>query len=357
MKRALSLLFILFYSLCLSGCTLFPSKLQGVERLLVVQAMGVDTERGAVTLSMVSAADSARGEGPVRLSGRGATILDAADDIVARANEEELFYAHTGYLLLGEQSAQELENLLRYVCRSREIRMDVPLFLVRGELAQTALLSSGEERVGAVELLDALSAAANARNGEAPPSAAHIAAALKEDGCALVAALSCERSSEEQGGEAALTLVPAGYGVVSGGKLAGFLEQDDVAALDFLRSARGVHSFVVTDRTGRRVTMQTAPGRTQMRPLRDEDGEVRAIALEIRLDASVAELDGAQPLSEAEYADELSALLEREILRRAGRVVQLQKELGADFLGYGALPLRLSVSVRVSHSNDMRDGT
>ena len=57
------------------------------------------------------------------------------------------------------------------------------------------------------------------------------------------------------------------------------------------------------------------------------------------------------------YADELGALLEREILLRAGRLVQLQKRFGADFLGCGELPLRLAVSVRISHSNDLREGT
>ena len=93
----------------------------------------------------------------------------------------------------------------------------------------------------------------------------------------------------------------------------------------------------------------------------------------------MAEIDGRGALSSGEYADALSALLEREILRRAGNLVQLEKTLGADFLGLGerialrssarertldeesgvnfaSLPLRLSVSVSISHSNDVRDG-
>ena len=64
-------------------------------------------------------------------------------------------------------------------------------------------------------------------------------------------------------------------------------------------------------------------------------------------------------------ADELAALLERELLRRAGAVLRLERELGADLLALPVraglekdadLPVRLSVSVRVSHAGDMRDG-
>lgn len=357
MKRALLIIILLFLLVPLCGCTLFPSKARGVERLLVVQAMGVDTVGDRVELSLLSSADSARGEGPVRLHGSGVTISDAAEDILSRANEEELFCAHTGYVLVGEESAQALGAVLRYVCRSREIRMDVPLYLVRGESAETALLRTGEERVGAVELLDALSAAAPQRSGETPPSVSRIAAELNERGCALLAALACEPSSEGSEGETPLTLAPAGYAVISDGGLLGFLEQEDVAALDLLRESRGVHAFTVTDREGRRVTLQTAPGQSRKSLLRGEDGAPRSLELAISLSASIAELDGMQVADDAAYADELGALLEREILLRAGRLVQLQKRFGADFLGCGELPLRLAVSVRISHSNDLREGT
>lgn len=357
MRRALSIIIVLLLLVPLAGCTLFPSKAQGVERMLVVQAMGVDASDGTFSLSLLSSADSTRGEGPARLRGQGATLSSAARDVLLRANEEELFFAHTGYVLVGEDSAQTLAAVLGYVCRSREIRMDVPVYLVRGDRAETALLRTGEERVGAVELLRALDAAAPRLNGEKPPSAADISAALAEDGCALVAALTCETSSEEGSEGPTLTLSPAGCGVVSADGLLGFLEQEDAAALDLLRGCRGVHDFTLTDAAGRRVTLQTAPGRTVLTPRRGEDGRVRSLAAAVTLSASVAERDGDAAADDAAYADELAALLERELLRRLGRVVQLRKTLGADFLGFDDLPVALSVSVRISHSNDMREGT
>ena len=380
MKRLCCFLIIIIVLPVLTGCTLFPSKLQGVERLLVVQAMGVDASDGTVRLSMVSSADSSRGEGPVRLAGSGATIRDAADDIVSRTTEEELLSAHTGQLLLGEESARAgVDGVLRYVCRSREIRMDVPLLIVRGGSAERALLDTGDERIGAAEILEALRAAAPSRDGFSPPSVARIAGQLEEGGCALASAVVCTAASEQAEDGAPLTLAPAGCAVIRDGVLAGFIEQEDVAALDLIGGARGVHDFIVTDAEGQRVTLQTAPGRAVVTPLRGETGELRGAEIALALSASVAEIDGRGALSDGEYADALAALLEREILRRAGKLVQLEKTLDADFLGleerialcsssreraldrergvdYASLPLRLSVSVSISHSNDVRDG-
>ena len=366
MKRWITIGICALLSLFLGGCALFPSALRGMESLAAVQVLGVDREGDGVRLSMVTAADSSRGEGPVRMSGSGATIADAAGDAASHAAEERVFCAHTGYVLLGEESARaDVTSVLRYVCRSREIRMDVPLLIVRGASAEEALLQSGSERTGAAELLDALASSAPARLGTELPSVARIAGRLESGGCALAAAVVCAPSSELEGEEQPLTLSPAGLAVLRDGKLEAFLEPDEAVGADLLCGAQGVHTFVVTDRAGQRVTLQTAPGRTELRVLRGEDGAPERIDATIRLSASVLEIDGEGRLSDGDYADELAALLERELLRRAGAVLRLEHTLGADLLslreraGLGKdepLPVRLSAAVRVGHANDVRDG-
>ena len=182
---------------------------------------------------------------------------------------------------------------------------------------------------------------------------------------AFAAAVACTPSSELEDGERPLTLAPAGLAVLKEGKLAAFLDPDEAVGADLLLGARGEHSFVVTDHAGQRVTLQTAPGRTELRVIRGGDGSPEAIEATICLSAAVAELDGKGNLSDGDYADELAALLERELLRRAGAVLRLEHALGADLLSLpsragldrdAALPVRLSASVRVDHANDVRDG-
>ena len=366
MRRLPTIIMSALLALSLGGCTLFPSAMRGTERLAVVQVLGVDREGSGVRLSLVTAADSSRGEGPVRMSGSGATIAGAAEDAAVRAVEERLFCAHTAFVLLGEESARrDVGDVLRYVCRSRELRTDVPLLIVRGARAEEALLQSGDERGGAAEILHTLSASAPARLGGELPSVARIAGRLARGGCAFAAALSCEPSSEQEGEERPLTLAFDGLAVLREGKLAAFLDRDEAVGADLLCGAQGVHEFTVTDRSGQRVTLQTSPGATELRTIRGEDGTPEAIELTIRLSASVSEIDGAGAPIDDSRADELSALLERELLRRAGAVVRLGRALGADLLslrtrsgldGAETLPVRLSAAVRISHSNDVRDG-
>ena len=377
-RRFLLMMLLLALPLGLGGCALYPERLHGVERLLVVQAMGLDYSGDALRLSLCSAADSARGEGPVRLSGSGLTIRDAADDVARRVTDEELFCAHTGQLLIGEESARRgIGDVLRYVCRSRELRMDLPLYVVREGSAEEALLGTGDERSGAVEVLEMLAASAPAREGGEAPSVSRIAGTLEEGGCALVAALRCVPASEQQEDGALLTLAPAGCGVIRDGRLVAFLDEEDMAGLDLLTGARGVHTLLVRDRNGRRVTLRTAPGKTSLRALRDGDGALTGLELTVTLPVSVSEIDGRGALSDAAYADALTAAAEREILRRAGRVVGLEKSLGADFLGLkerlallstagererdaallaapGELEIRLAAGVTIQHANDLR---
>ena len=373
MKKTTAAALLAALSLFLGGCSLFPSRMR-TEELAVVQALGVDREDGLVRLSLVTAADSSRGEGPVRMSGVGATIPDAIEDISSRAAEEAVFCAHTGAVLLGEASAREdVEVVLRTICRSRELRMDVPLLIVRGESAEKALLGTGDSRVGAAELLRSLAASAEAQYGGELPSAARIAGALAEGKCGLAAAVECLPSSEQGEDDAPLTLAPAGLALIRDGKLAAFLEPEEAAAVDLLCGARGVHEFVVTDREGRRVTLRSAPGETELRLLRGADGAPEAIELTMRLTASVCAIEGESLRADGDHADELAAALERELLRRAGAVLRLQDKLGADFLSLreraaracslaergradllDALPVRLSASVRVSHFGDLR---
>ena len=366
MKKLFTIIYICALAPLLGGCALFPSRLR-TEELAVVQAVGVDAAGGLVRLSMVTAADSSRGEGPVRMSGAGLTIPSAQEAISSRAAEEAVFCAHAAQVLIGEESAREdVEGVLRWVCRSREIRMDVPLLIVREGSAEEALLETGGERVGAAELLAALCAAALTEDGEALPSAGRIAGALADGRCALAAAVKCVPSSEQEGEEQPLTLERAGWAVIQDGSLAGFVEEEDAPAAELLRGAGGVHEFVVSDRAGQRVTLRSAPGKTDVRPAYAEDGAPEAIELTLRLSASVTAIDGTGDVTDAAYADELAAALERELLRRAGNVLRLERELDADFLELrerahlrGAapeLPVRLSVSVRVSHQGDVRDG-
>lgn len=364
-------------SLC--GCAALPRRSAGLEDLLVVQVLGVDGEGEELRLSMATAADSARGEGPVRLKGGGRGMRDAAQNIGALVTDEELMCAHSSHLLVGEQSARSgIDPLLRYVFRSPELRTDIKLYIVRGGSAEDAVLLSGDGRVGAAELLDAMSDGPRPRAGEVR-SVARTAAQLGRSGCALAAAVSLVPSSEQGEDGELLTLARSGCAVLKDGRLVGFIEQEELPALACLLGESGEFELVVTGPDGRPVTLVTGPARTRLEPIRGADGALKGAEISVELGASVAETPGETGMSAEACSLALSEALEEELLRRAERVLRLRRELGADFLfvadrvaavsspaeraadaALGAraaeLPITLSVDAAIELTGDLRDG-
>ena len=109
-----------------------------VESLLVIQTMGLDDAENGVTLSLAAAGDEERGV--ARLKADGVSVTAAMDRIRGYSYEQELFCPHVGRLLLGERAAdQGIESTLAYISRSPALRLDMPLFVVRGGRAEDAV--------------------------------------------------------------------------------------------------------------------------------------------------------------------------------------------------------------------------
>ena len=100
--------------------------------------------------------------------------------------------------------------------------------------------------------------------------------------------------------------------------------------------------------------------------------------IQIKAAANIAEIGGGGHFGEPDYEDYLKAQLETAISERVSAVIQLSKTLQADFLGLGSiverndaekyralggdlatllpeLPVRISVSGQIKHTNDIRD--
>ena len=90
MKRGLSLLIIICMLLSLSGCSGIYSNFRELERLLVIQTMGIDFAEEGVGISLASGANS-DGSSPVRLFSTGVSITSAIAHILSYSQEQELF--------------------------------------------------------------------------------------------------------------------------------------------------------------------------------------------------------------------------------------------------------------------------
>ncbi len=375
--KALLLSFIIIVSLCLGGCGL-RDQAREVDQLLVVQSMGLDSGPQGVLLSLSSAGGSTPDSPPVRLQSAGESITTALERVRAGANEEELFCAHIGHLLIGEEAARQgIRPALDYVCRSGDLRLSVPLYILRGNTAREAVLGAGDESFGVCDALDSVDADLRSRGDGHTATASDILRDLERYGSALVCAVSLRPSAEEdRSGETPKrpeTVVPEGYAVLRDGVLCGWLDRQQAIGVGFLTGNTGVCELTVTDQAGLPVTLTLTGGSCKLEPRWDEVGQLAALEVNVEAQAVLAESKAGD--TELDY---LQMMLERSLSERVRQVLQMSKQWRADFLGlegklerqapgkmramtpgfaacWPSLPLTVSVSAHLTGTGDVED--
>ena len=323
MRRLAALGLAALQLLLLTGRGGVRTNYREVEQLLVVQTLGLDGKEGGVTLTLAAKGDSE--QGVRRMKAPGSSVTAAMDRIRASIYEEELFSAHAERVLVGEKTAEAgLDSFLAWLERSPEMRLDLPLYVVRSDTAERAMLEVGDEQHGICDAMDTADRAAQRRGDCGLTTAADILRDNARFGSALICALSL-RPAAEQGGDT-LTAAPSGYAVLRGGKLVRFLNAEQAIAAGILKNQPGLSEITVCDRFGRPAVIELTDGSSRIRPVW-EGGALRGLQVEVQLRGSVAELSaGSAPPD----TDELTALLEEKLASAVSAALQASRELRAD---------------------------
>ena len=377
MKRFLSLLIIICSLPSLSGCGSIYSNYREIQQLMVVQPMGIDREKGGVQVSMAAAAE-ASGGGPRRMSAQGSTITAAIDRAYKLSYEEEIFFSHVNHLLVGEAAAEEgLDAFLDYVSQSPTMRIDIPLYIVRGSTANQAVMEVGDSSKGISEVMQTVHESFASPSNSRVFTVADTINSLLRYGSALVCAVECVPSSEsispeksesaqqsdgqntqegegqnaqqgeeqnaqeEEGqnaqdktqGENPLMAVPAGYAVIRDGKLCKFIEPEEAVAVGLLTGSLPITAITVTDRNGRNASLELNQGSADIVPVWGGKGQLKGLNIQAQVSASVLETDNWQQGSSSEYINHLTAQLESAVSQRLSSLLRTSMKLKADFLG------------------------
>ena len=414
MKRFLSLLIIICALPTLSGCSSIYSNYREIQQLMVVQTMGIDREKGGVQVSMAAAAE-ASGGGPRRMSAQGGTVTAAIDRAYKLSYEEEIFFSHVNHLLVGEAAAEEgLDTFLDYVSQSPTMRIDIPLYIVRGGTANQAVMEVGDSSKGISEVMQTVHESFASPSNSRVFTVADTINSLLRYGSALVCAVECVPSSEsvspgksasaqgggeqnaqqgeeqnpqqEEGqnaqdktqGETQLMAVPAGYAVIRDGKLCKFIEPEEAAAVGLLTGSLPKTDITVTDRNGKNASLELNQGSAEITPVWGGKGQLKGLNIQAQVNASVLETDNWQQDNSNEYINHLTAQLESAISQRLSSLLRTSMKLKADFLGLAGqverkspenyrlmsqrfsellpgLELQITVSGQLSHTNDMKE--
>ena len=374
MKRLVCFLIIIGFLPSLTGCGSIYANFREVEDLLVIQALGLDRLPGGIQATLASAQEERE---PVCMSGVGASVTAALERANNYSGDERLFFAHINGVLLGEGAARQgIGEYLSYMCRSTDLIIDMPVFIVRGSTANALMTGIGESGKSAADMLQGIRASRVSGGGSRIFTAVGILRYLARGGSALVTAL--EAGTAADGLSEGMIVVVAGYAIIKDEKLCGYLDRADADAASLLLNSPGRFDVLVRDSGGASVTLQVSDGSAGILPVWGEDGSLTGIDVSVKVSASLVEKSAFGEVNDGEYADRLISALESEIAGRIRSVLQKSRELEADFLGLGSLveltsplayrrmpesflsrlpqlELRIRVSGALGHTNDIKD--
>ena len=317
----------------LCGCGALRGGYPRLEQLRVVQTLGVDAAGAGLRLTLATAAGERGAEDDaVCLSAEGPSLPAALSRVQSRSTEETLFCGHVRQLLVGEEVP--LAPLLETICRSADLRLDMPLYLLRGGSAEALMREAGSGSRAITEVLDAVRGELDYRSESRAYTAGQVLRDLQRQGRALLFVLREGRAAESgEDGREAQTALPAGFAVVKDGEVCAWLGTEALLGLSLLRNCFGVQELTIPDRSGRPATLELRQGSSRVRPVWGEDGSLRGLDIGARFSASLLET-AESPLTEA-YVDDLTARLESAVSERLRVLLTRSKNLEADFLGLG----------------------
>ena len=324
---------------CLTGCgrSSLYTNYRDLEQIQVIQALGVDRSGPeSLRLSVASGADVG-GRAPTILSIREASISAAMEQLQEYAPRETLYFAHTQFLLLGEDTAKSgIAEFLDYIQRNPQMRTDVELFVVRGSTAETMITRSGDGTHDAADELHALLRDLERQNGSQVFSATDVSRRLAESGAALIHAIvPAESEGVNFSGGGGLFMLSAGYGVLRGDQLIGYILGDAAKGVELLDHK--LTGGPVSVRAGENglVTLKLTGGETSIKPLWNADGSLRALQVEAKLQAAVAELENPELSAAENFTGTVAELLSARAAGWLDRVLRFSAAQNADFLGLG----------------------
>lgn len=415
MKRSISFLTIICILLCQTGCSGVYTNYREIQQLMVVQTMGLDREEGGVVVSMAAAAE-ASGSGPRQMSARGGTVSTAIDRAYDLSYEEEIFFSHVNHILIGEAAAEEgLEAFLNYLCQSPELRIDIPLYIVRDGTAEQAVMEVGDGSRGISEVMQAVRESFATPSNSRVFNVADTMSSLERYGSALVCAIRCEPSSESAGAKAGeeigqntgagateaeekqaagedqaqeeapadeaehpLMAGTAGYAIIREGQLCKYIEPQQTVAVGLMMGSVPVSAIQIKDRSGRACSLEVYSGSADIHALWDGPGELTGLDIQVEVNASVMESGSAEDADSGEYINYLTGQLESAVSEQLNSLLQSSMKLKADFLGLAgkvelsspenyrlmsqdfvqllpSLELQIRVSGRLNHTNDKKE--
>lgn len=336
MKRIVPLLLALSLTL-LSGCSSTGSvytNYREIEQMLLIRTLGFDRSERQLRAT-VSGGEKGEYTDFIRMSAQADSVSAALDVLQDYTSWEELYFAHTRYILIGQDLAeQDLSEVLDYLKRSSQIGTDTSLYVVKGGSAEDLILHCGSEDNDVTAAMDSIVRDSERRGDGHDFSLQQVTTSLSENGAALLCAVEADDLSavEEGAEEGQVTPNTCGYAILKGTRLVGFIEKENTRGVNFLMGRPGTGTITLLHTSGGTAALTISQGKVRLEPIWGTDGSLTGVKADIQAEAFVAEAEDAGRLDLSQLTRQFSRQLEQWV----SSVLRSMADTEADFLGIGA---------------------
>lgn len=311
--------------LLLSGCSGFPTARE-MGDMALLRTLGVDPSPAgvAVTGSTGPRAKGVEGEGePALTLSADRESLSSACLAMQGQSDSFVFFGYVDQLLIGQALAEEgVRPVLDYFSRDAELGLGAQLWLIRGAPARDALSAGGEQ--GLDSRLETLQNDSEMGIANLTRTAGEVYTDLLELGSAFVPALS-------PAGDGSAALREAGYGILKGDTLTGFLDGEAARGLELLGGGSSADILDVKLPGGPVSVKVTSARTTSALIFRGDDPSV--LRLTCKIETRLSEY---RERPNGEILEQLRAELEVREQKRVEAALDQLQAWGTDCAGLGA---------------------
>jgi Ger(x)C family germination protein len=275
------------------------------------------------------------------ISRKGKTIPACLEEIENYSSKHDLYFNHTRYLILGENAARSgMAAYFDYVERNSVPRLDNAIFIVKGGSAKELITGSGEKDYDISEHLAIIERDTEDRGESFPFNNREVLRSTYEFGAALICAVEIQNLSGSVASENAdITAVPAGFAIIRGDTLVGYIELEDcILGANILLNKTGSGTVTIPDGSGGTASLVLHEVKTAYSG-QWQNGELIKITVTVDVSAELTAFSDYVGLIDPDTLVLLEENLENEIRSRCESILQQSRELKCDFLGL-AMPLR-----------------
>ena len=340
---------LLLLPICLlfsTGCaksSLF-SNYRPIEQLKLVHTIGFDAHEDGLELSICGGQQGEEGQELVRLSCTGRNISECLGKLQNYSEKSELYYAHTRYVIVGEEYARQgLGDVMQYLESSEQLRSDIPLFIIKGGKAKDPVLKAGGEKEGIHDVLEAVIRDCDRQGMGFPFTCGDIGSFSAEYGSALACALTISNTKDTNPAaeDEEVTPIVAGYGIIDYGTLTAFLSKDASRAVNFLLGELGTGAVTITAE-GQPVSLRFTKAKNTLSPVFGESGTMTELQAELQLEAEPMESEQNRPID----SQKLESAVSNTVSGWVNELFLAMRSTKCDFLGLGP-------RIAISHPKEM----